>query len=279
EFQPDTTAPVTTASLTGISTKNPWWRSNVTVALSFTETGHGVRNTSYRVDGGLYSVYTGAFTVTGDGSHLLEYFSTDVVGNVEPVQSKTIQIDTVPPTVTRTTSCSQPGEAGWCHGSVRVTLSSVDATSGPAEIEVSLDNSNFAPYTGPVVIDTDGNFLIEIVAIDAAGNRASSVTQIKIDRTPPSFSLVLPNAPGAPITSSSLSIQVTQATDATSGLAGCSIALDGGASVALGSGSQYRLTGLEDGPHTVVASCSDNAGNVGSKSADFTVNTDLLSPQ
>ncbi len=342
-FRPDTTAPVTTAAMGGTPGQNPWWRST-------------------------YSVYTAPFTVGGDGSHLLEYFSMDLVGNVEPVQSATIPIDTVAPTVTRVASCSQAGEAGWCHGSVVVTLSASDTTSGLAEIDVSLDQSpqfarysgplsiagdgahilvylaidnagNLAapttlfvpidgtpptinvnllglqanagwyrsnvtvtsratdgtsgvalqtirigtdvavPYTGPVVIDTDGNFLIEIVAIDAAGNRASSVTQIKIDRTPPSFSLVLPNAPGNPITSSSLSIQVNQVTDPTSGLAGCSISLDGGASVALSSESPYRLTGLEDGPHTVVASCSDNAGNVGSKTAEFTVNTNLLSPQ
>ena len=367
QFRPDYTAPVTSASIGGTPGQNQWWRSNVTVTLSVNETGHGVRNTSYRVDGGPYSIYTGPFTITGDGTHLLEYFSTALVGNVEPVRSTTVRIDTVAPTVTRTTSCFQAGEAGWCHGTVRVTLSSVDATSGPAGIEVSLDNSAFAPYAGPqvvagdgahqlwyiaedqagnpsvpvlfpvpidgtpptinvnlvgttgnagwyrsnvnvtsratdgtsgvaiqtirigtgvatpyvgpVVIDTDGNFLIEIVAIDAAGNQASSVTQIKIDKTPPTFSLVLPNAPGTPITSSSLSIQVNQVTDPTSGLAGCSIALDGGASVALGSGSPFRLTGLEDGPHTVIASCSDNAGNVGSKSADFTVNTNLLSLQ
>ena len=366
-FRPDTTAPLTTASMGGTFGHNSWWLSTVTVTLTVNETGDGVRNTSYRVDGGPYSVYMAPFTVGGDGSHLLEYFSTDVVGNVEPVQSETIQIDTVAPTVTRATSCSQPGDAGWCHGSVLVTLSSVDATSGPDRIEAALDNTTLKPYTGPqlvagdgahtlvyfaedkagnpsaivyvtvpidgtlptitvnpvgrmgnagwyqsnvtvtskatdgtsgvafqtirigtggavpyagpVVIDTDGNFLMEIVAIDAAGNRASSVTQIKIDRTPPSFSLVLPNAPGNPITSSSLSIQVNQVTDSTSGIAGCSVALDGGASTALGSGFSYRLSDLEDGPHTVVASCSDNAGNVGSKSADFTVNTNLLSPQ
>jgi len=366
-FQPDNTAPVTTASKSGTAGRNQWWRSVVTVTLNVTEIGHGVRNTSYRVDGRPFLLYTGPFAVTGDGSHLLEYFSTDLVGNVEPVQSETIRIDTVAPTVTKTTSCSQAGEAGWCHGSVFVTLSSVDATSGPGGIEASLDGSNFAPYTGPqvvagdgahtfvyfaedkagnpsapialpvpidgtlptinvnlvgltgnagwyrsnvtvtsratdatsgvalqtirvgtglavpyagpVVIDLDGNFVIEIIVTDGAGNRATSVTQVKVDKTPPSFSLVLPNAPGAVITSSSLSIQVSQATDSTSGLSGCSIALDGGASVPIGSGSPYRLTGLEDGPHTVAASCSDIAGNVASKSADFTVNTNLLSPQ
>src|SRR5205823_7351675 len=140
--------PLTTASMGGTFGHNSWWLSTVTVTLTVNETGDGVRNTSYRVDGGPYSVYMAPFTVGGDGSHLLEYFSTDVVGNVEPVHSATIQIDTLPPTVTRTTSCSQAGEAGWCHGSVVVTLSGSDTTSGLAEIDVSLDHAQFARYSG-----------------------------------------------------------------------------------------------------------------------------------
>ncbi len=89
-FRPDTTAPETTASMGGTPGQNPWWRSNVTVALTVNETGHGVRNTSYRVDGGPYLVYTAPFIVGGDGSHLLEYFSTDLVGNVEPGRGRVV---------------------------------------------------------------------------------------------------------------------------------------------------------------------------------------------
>jgi len=141
------------------------------------------------VDGGPYSVYTAPFTVGGDGSHLLEYFSTDLVGNVEPVQSATIQIDTVAPTVTRVASCSQAGEAGWCHGSVVVTLSASDTTSGLAEIDVSLDQSpQFARYSGPLSIAGDGAHILVYLAIDNAGNLAAPTTLfVPIDGTPPTI--------------------------------------------------------------------------------------------
>jgi len=206
------------------------------------------------------------------------YLAIDNAGNLGAPTTLFVPIDGTPPTINVNPVGTQ-ANAGWYRSNVTVRSTATDGTSGVALQTIRIGTEAAVPYTGPVVIDTDGNFLIEIVAIDAAGNRASSVTQIKIDRTPPSFYLVLPNAPGNPITSSSLSIQVNQVTDPTSGLAGCSISLDGGASVALRSESPYRLTGLEDGSHTVVASCSDNAGNVGSKTAEFTVNTNFLSPQ
>src|SRR5438046_9519483 len=111
------------------------------------------------------------------------------------------------------TPVGRMGNAGWYQSNVTVTSKATDGTSGVAFQTIRIGTGGAVPYAGPVVIDTDGNFLMEIVAIDAAGNRASSVTQIKIDRTPPSFSLVLPNSPGPPTPSSPLSHQATTVTE------------------------------------------------------------------
>src|SRR5438876_2864272 len=219
-FRPDYTAPVTTAARGGTPGQPPWWRSNVTVTFNVTEIGDGVRNTSYRVDGGLYSIYTAPFTVAGDGSHLLEYFSTDVVGNVEPVQSATIQIDTLPPTVTRTTSCSQAGEAGWCHGSVVVTLSGSDTTSGLAEIDVSLDHAQFARYSGPLSIAGDGAHTLVYLAIDNAGNPSAIVyVTVPIDGTLPTITVNPVGRMGNAGWYQSNVTVMSKATDGTSGVA------------------------------------------------------------
>ena len=47
--------------------------------------GYSIAGTYYTLDGGGLTEYAGPFVVSGGGSHLLQYWSVDVRGNVEPV--------------------------------------------------------------------------------------------------------------------------------------------------------------------------------------------------
>jgi hypothetical protein len=80
EFKMDTTAPVTTATVDGS-----------TVTFSAVDGVSGLSSTKYRIDGGEWTVYEGAFKVKGRGTRTVEYYSTDVAGNVEEV--KTISVE------------------------------------------------------------------------------------------------------------------------------------------------------------------------------------------
>lgn len=85
-FVVDTEAPITTATLdaqVGDVHVEP------TVALSADdgEDGGGVASTEYRLDGGDWTSYTGPFRVEAEGDHVLEYRSTDVLGNEEAARS------------------------------------------------------------------------------------------------------------------------------------------------------------------------------------------------
>src|SRR5207249_2979356 len=124
----DTVAPVTTASLSGTPGSNGWFVSAVTVYLNATDATSGVSNITYRIDGGNWTAYSGPFTLA-DGVHLIEYHATDVAGLVELTKSRTVSIDTVPPTTTATLS-GTAGANGWFVSAVTVTLSATDATSG-----------------------------------------------------------------------------------------------------------------------------------------------------
>ena len=83
----------------------PGTPSNVPVTVSFSANdgaGSGVSVISYRVDGG--SLQLGAAVIvpapgdhSNDGSHLVEFFATDEVGNVETLKSVTVVIDTTAP--------------------------------------------------------------------------------------------------------------------------------------------------------------------------------------
>ena len=61
------------------------------------ETASGVLLTKYRLDGGDWQVYSGSFTVAGEGRHTLEYYSLDRVFNSEAVKTALLAVDNTAP--------------------------------------------------------------------------------------------------------------------------------------------------------------------------------------
>jgi hypothetical protein len=95
---PDFTLPQTTASATGILGTNNWYTSNVMVTLSATDTGSGVKNTYYSLNGGtVWNIYTLPFTITNEGSTTLLFYSLDNAGNREATSTLIIKIDKTAP--------------------------------------------------------------------------------------------------------------------------------------------------------------------------------------
>ena len=81
----DATAPSTTVSL--VPTPLGAWYSPRTVTLPASDATSGVASTSYRLDGGAWTTYTGSFFIASFGPHTLEYRSTDNAGNVEATKT------------------------------------------------------------------------------------------------------------------------------------------------------------------------------------------------
>jgi peptidoglycan/xylan/chitin deacetylase (PgdA/CDA1 family) len=95
---PDTTPPTTTISCNGAPCQSAPYYQPVQVALSATDNGGwGVANTYYTTNGTTPTtsspVYNGPFTVNGPTT--VEFFSTDLAGNVEQVNTQQVQVDTV----------------------------------------------------------------------------------------------------------------------------------------------------------------------------------------
>ena len=95
----DSSAPHTTAQINGTEGSNGWYTSDLKVKLVVNETVSGVNATFYRIDEGNWTLYEGQFNITGEGIHLLEFYSDDNAGNVEEVQSVTVKIDKTAPQV------------------------------------------------------------------------------------------------------------------------------------------------------------------------------------
>jgi photosystem II stability/assembly factor-like uncharacterized protein len=88
----DTTAPHTTASLSGTPNGGGLFFPPVKVTLTATDTLSGVASTVYQVDGGTVQTYTGPFTVSSVGKHTVNYHSIDRASNVELTQSTSFTI-------------------------------------------------------------------------------------------------------------------------------------------------------------------------------------------
>lgn len=98
----DLSPPVSSATLLGTQGDNNWMTTPVAVTLSATDTASGVASGEYRIDGGSWTGYTGAFSVAADGGHTVDFRATDNAGLTETAKTVTFRIDQQIPLVVTT---------------------------------------------------------------------------------------------------------------------------------------------------------------------------------
>jgi hypothetical protein len=109
------------------------------------------------------AIYDGvSFMVTGEGTHDVTYFSSDVAGGSEVANHTTVRIDKTAPE-----TAASVATAG---GGTQLTLDSTDALSGVAETDYAVDGGDFKPYGDPVTISKPGDHTVRFRASDRAGN-------------------------------------------------------------------------------------------------------------
>ncbi len=269
--QTDTAAPVTVAQLHGSAGNGGWYRSSVQVTLVATD-DLAVLNTSYRLDMGAWLPYTGPFSVTGDGNHTVQYFSTDFAGLEEPIRTIRFGIDTVAPVVS-TQVAGALGQAGWYRSAVNVTLTATDAMSGVASLQYRLDGGTWVGYTAPFPVSGDGTHFVQATATDTAGNTAPTQTlNLAIDTAAPASHASVSGTQGnAGWYVTHPTVQLT-ATDAMSGVAAIQYSLDGG-----GWQTYAAPFAVADGAHALAYRAVDRAGNV-ETAHTLTLNVDTTPP-
>lgn len=277
----DNTPPVTTPSASGTPGSGGWYLSPITVSLSAMDLPgafpdsfvSGVAGTM--LDG---VTYTGPATYSADGSYSVTYQSTDNRSHVETLQTMAVNIDSVPPATTHTMAGTMGG-GGWYTSPVTVTLTATDATSGVAGMTI-----DGVAYAAPVVITTEGSSTHGFNAVDVAGNvEAAQSFALQIDTVAPSSAITSPSSGPA---SGVVTLSGT-ASDATSGMAGVDISIDGGATWNAVSGTTtwshtLDTTLLPDGNLTFIVRASDVAGNAqltsGAGSTSLTLLVDNTAP-
>ena len=89
----DSTAPDTSAEVSGTIGDGGWYRSDVTITLTADDNLSGVNATAYRIDSGEWQSYSGSFVISDNGEHDVEFYSVDAAGNEEGVSGLEIDLD------------------------------------------------------------------------------------------------------------------------------------------------------------------------------------------
>jgi len=176
----DTTPPTTTALLAGTQGNNGWYISDVTVTLSATDSGSGIKTTKYKIDTGNWQTYTAPFEITTEGTTTVSYYSEDNVGNQEAEESKEVKIDKTPPSVTVNTP---NGGEEWKVGKHDITWTATDNISGVASISlfystdggnnwksIKENEANDGIYTWTILNSLSTTCRVKVIGFDNAGN-------------------------------------------------------------------------------------------------------------
>jgi hypothetical protein len=254
----DTTPPAAGFSLPSPDGLSGWYVSPVTVAPNGSDATSGIASQQVSLDNATWS---SSVTVSTNGTQTVYERISDVAGNTTN-STKTVRLDTTPPSVTLTIPPPN-GANGWNISATTASASATDATSGVSG-SASI-NGGGASFTA----STDGTYNLTATASDVAGNTASTNGTIRLDTTPPvaGFSLAAPDGLNGWYVSP---VTVTpNGSDATSGIASQEVSLDN----ATWSSSVAIST---DGTYTVYERLSDVAGNT--TTSTRTIHLDTIPP-
>jgi large repetitive protein len=287
--------PTSTPALSGAAGSAPGDANTVTVNLypGATPSGSPSQTLNAPVSGGSWSVRPTAGLA--DGTWTAQAVQFDWAGNRTSTTPTTFTVDTTPPAVTLTSPSSgaavntavptfsgavgaRPGDGASVSVSV---YSGASATGTPVEtLTAALSGSSWSVSASPSL--SDGTYTAQASQTDAAGNVGRSSATFTVDTTPPAVTLTSPaagtvnvskptfsGAAGtAPGDFSTIAVQVFTGTSATG------TAVQSLSAAASGAAWSVTATGpLADGTYTARATQQDSAGNTGTSTRTFTIDT------
>lgn len=262
----DKTSPALDGKATTAPNAKGWYRADVTVAWTCSDTGSGI-------DGACPA----DSIVTGEGDSLDASASvSDLAGNVTKAKVGPLKIDVTAPTTTA--SVPQLPASGWYRDAVQVTLTGGDNLSGLDATYYAVDGAAAQTYSGAFLFGTEGTHQITFWSKDNAGNveAAGAPITLSIDKTAPRTSVVVPSTDSGWYVTSGIPVAF-EAADALSGIRATYYTIDGGATQTYG---KPFTADLSTGVHTITYWSVDIAGNDEAKDSVKTteVKVDTIAP-
>ncbi|MEM2869907.1 MAG: Ig-like domain-containing protein [Thermoplasmata archaeon] len=212
--------------------------------------------------------HTGEFALTGaDGARSLQWRSEDAAGNVQPVQTLTLNLDNSPPDVEleigSPKASATPDDITNVSDRTPISIRAADQLSGVGQVSFRIDNGAWTQYREPFSLSglAEGYHIVSVQATDNLGNAASGSFRLYLDLTPPELSLegltegVVPHGVR----------QVRASAADRSGVATVSYLVDGSPRYAASSAPfewRWDTAAESDGTHTVEVRAVDVLGNV-----------------
>ncbi|MGH9792254.1 MAG: OmpL47-type beta-barrel domain-containing protein, partial [Candidatus Acidiferrales bacterium] len=216
----DTTPPFTVATATPGPNGNGWNNQDLAITLAATDNtgGSGVKEIEHSISGAspAGTVVTLGSSVqentTAEGTTTIAFFARDNAGNVEATKTLDVKIDKTPPQIAGVTDV-QHNVNGWMRHDVLVSFPASDALSGLA-------------FSSPdVPVSTEGAAQdIAGTAEDNAGNQATAIVTLNLDKTAPTTAGTPDRATDMNDWYNHLLTVAWNGTDALSGIASCSAA-------------------------------------------------------
>jgi len=189
-FSIDLEPPTTIVNTAGTTGQEGWYISSVDVEINASDDISGLFGVEYSLDGGAWQDYTSRFTIYTSGEHILIYKSTDVAGNSNEQQISLLVDNSLP--ISEIETSGAIGDNDWYVSDVDVASNGTDIGSGIASFHYRVDGGVWSILSGNLTLAEDGEHIIEIYAIDSAGNLGLITSRIiRIDRGEPSSSLSL----------------------------------------------------------------------------------------
>jgi PKD repeat protein len=193
---PSTTAAVFPAEPFGT---NGWHDGAVTLRLTANDDqGSGVAGTEYRVDGGDWTAYAGGVVVEKAGTHVVEYRSSDVAGNLAIPASVAVKVDKTPPVTSARINGAAPVDT--YVGTARIAFTRTDGEGSgtvATEYRIGADGA-WTPYTGAFDLTAVGGYRIDFRSRDLVGNTENFRTLLLRVEPAPITPAGDPPAPPAP---------------------------------------------------------------------------------
>ncbi|MBT3339587.1 MAG: hypothetical protein HN405_01485, partial [Planctomycetes bacterium] len=258
-------------SFTSATHPESTWTSNAVATFNWTGADAHSGISTYMLNGQDVGFVTTANIELADGMHDITLYAIDVAGNTSVIANYSVWVDTTAPSADSFTSSSH-AEMTWSN------ISDVDlawlGSEAVSEIDhYMLNGIDVGLSTSALHAASEGETVLELYAVDAAGNASNTLTYtVWVDTLNPTLDSFTSGSHTDSVWASNGTLDLAwTSSDATSGLAeyfldGASVGLDVAAAIALSDG---------ESTHTIYG--VDAAGNT-SNSLSFTAWVDVTSP-